>query len=124
MYAITSDTGNHDTKHAVIYCTLAINAATFAMDSLRSRGIRFPGVISFVYISAGAPFLPVIDADLQRFYKEYFDDSDSEDDGILSQRRVFVGRQLIRYICAACARSRSTIVGVLRHKQIPKSCTS
>ena len=51
-----------------------------------------PGnLISFVCISrAAAPFLPATDADLQRFYKEYFVDSDSEDDGILFKRRMFV----------------------------------
>ena len=42
-----------------------------------------------------APFLPATDADLQRFYKEYFVDSDSEDDGILFKRRMFVRGQFI-----------------------------
>ena len=35
------------------------------------------------------------DADLQRFYKEFFVDSDSEDDGILFERRMFVRGQFI-----------------------------
>ena len=64
----------------------------------RERGIPFyrRNLISFVCISrAAAPFLPATDADLQRFYKEYFVDSDSEDDGILFKRRMFVRGQFI-----------------------------
>ena len=83
IWTISGDTGNRDTKRAGIYCT-------FAMYSLRGES-HFPGVILFVYISAGAPFLSAIDADLQRFYKEYFDDNDSEDNGILFPQRFFVG---------------------------------
>ena len=68
---------------------------TVRQRKTRERGIPFyrRNLISFVCISrAAAPFLPATDADLQRFYKEYFVDSDSEDDGILFKRRMFVSR--------------------------------
>ena len=41
--------GIRDTNRAVIYCTIAINAATFAMYSLRGIPLlAFPDAISFV----------------------------------------------------------------------------
>ena len=85
-----------------IQATIAIQIAqvfTVRQRKTRERGIPFyrRNLISFVCISrAAAPFLPATDADLQRFYKEYFVDSDSEDDGILFMRRMFVrGHQFI-----------------------------
>ena len=84
-----------------IQATIAIQIAqvfTVRQRKTRERGIPFywRNLISFDCISwAAAPFLPATDADLQRFYKEYFVDSDSEDDGILFKRRMFVRGQFI-----------------------------
>ena len=43
------------------------------------------------------------------FYKNYFVDSDSEDYGILFQRKMFMGGQLIRHILGAIE-SRARVV--------------
>ena len=45
-------------------------------------------------------FLPATDADLQRFYKEYFVESDSENYRILFRRKMFMSVQVIRHIFA------------------------
>ena len=73
--SINCYTGIRDTNRAGIYSTIAINAATFAMYSLRGN----------------PPFL----TRFRSIYKEYFVDSDSEDDGILFQWKMFVEGQLI-----------------------------
>ena len=92
----------HDRYYCTsIQATIAIQIAqvfTVCQQKTRERGIPFywRNLILFVCISrAAAPFLPATDADLQRFYKEYFVDSDSEDDGILFKRRMFVRGQFI-----------------------------
>ena len=63
------------------------------------RGIPFPDAISFVghFCQRVTPIYNV------------FVDSNSEDYGILFQRKVFMGGQLIRYILAAIA-SRARVV--------------
>ena len=80
----------------------ATNAATFAMYSL--RGFPFPDAISFVghFCQRLTPIYNV-------FKKYYFVDSNSKDYGILFQRKMFMGGQLIRYILAAIA-SRARVV--------------
>ena len=65
-----------------IQATIAIQIAQ--VFTVRQRKTRERGL-----------FLPATDADLQRFYKEYFVDSDSGDDGILFKRRMFVRGQFI-----------------------------
>ena len=77
-----------------ICCNTATNAATFAMYSL--RGIPFPDAISFVGHFCQRP-TPIYNV----FKKYYFVDSNSEDYGILFQRKMFMGGQLIRYILAS-----------------------
>ena len=85
-----------------ICCNTATNAATFAMYSL--RGIPFPDAISFVGHFCQRP-TPIYNV----FKKYYFVDSNSEDYGILFQRKMFMGGQLIRYILAEIA-SRARVV--------------
>ena len=67
------------------------------------RGIPFPDAISFVghFCQRLTPIYVL--------KKYYFVDSNSEDYGILFQRRMFMGGQLIRYILAAIA-SRARVV--------------
>ena len=100
--SINSYNGIRDTNRAGICCNTATNAATFAMYSL--RGIPFPDAISFVghFCQRLTPIYNV-------FKKYYFVDSNSEDYGILFQRKMFMGGQLIRYILAAIA-SRARVV--------------
>ena len=67
------------------------------------RGIPFPDAISFVghFCRRLTP--------IYVFKKYYSVDSNSEDYGILFQRKMFMGGQLIRYILAAIA-SRARVV--------------
>ena len=62
------------------------------------RGIPFPDAISFVghFCQRLTPIYNV-------FKKYYFVDSNSDDYGILFQRKMFMGSELIRYILAAIA---------------------
>ena len=68
------------------------------------RGIPFPDAISFVghFCQRLTPIYNVLK-------KYYFVDSNSEDYGILFQRKMLMGGQLIRYILAAIA-SRARVV--------------
>ena len=68
------------------------------MYSLCLRGIPFPDTISFV-----GHFCQRLTQIYNGFYKEYFVGSDSEDYGILFQRMMIMGGQLIRYILAVTA---------------------
>ena len=68
------------------------------------RGIPFSDAISFV-----GHFCQRLTPTYSVFKKYYFVDSNSEDYGILFQRKMLMGGQLIRYILAAIA-SRARVV--------------